>query len=76
MIDISPSPRSARGSNSPLMPSYPPGGTMDVTAVRPGSILYLRVMTKGALLSMGDIHAIMAEGEARSSRSRPRESRW
>jgi amidase len=54
----------AHGSNSTLMPSYPQGGNMDVTEVRPGSIVYLPVMTEGALLSIGDIHAIMAEGES------------
>jgi amidase len=54
----------AEGSNSTLMPSYPQGGNMDVTEVRPGSIVYLPVMTEGALLSIGDIHAIMAEGES------------
>jgi amidase len=54
----------AQGSNSTLMPSYPQGGNMDVTEVRPGSIVYLPVMTEGALLSIGDIHAIMAEGES------------
>jgi amidase len=54
----------AHGSNSTLMPSYAQGGNMDITAVCPGSIIYLPVMTDGALLSIGDIHAIMAEGES------------
>jgi amidase len=54
----------AEGANSTLMPSYPQGGNMDVTECRPGSIVYLPVMTEGALLSIGDIHAIMAEGES------------
>ncbi|MBC7441260.1 MAG: acetamidase/formamidase family protein [Ramlibacter sp.] len=54
----------ATGSNSTIMPSYPQGGNMDVTDCRPGSIVYLPVMVEGAYLSIGDIHAIMAEGES------------
>ena len=54
----------AEGANSPIMPSYPQGGNMDLTDCRPGSIVYLPVEVDGALLSIGDIHAIMAEGES------------
>jgi amidase len=54
----------AEGSNSTIMPSYALGGNMDVTECRPGSIVYLPVMTEGGYLSIGDIHAIMAEGES------------
>lgn len=54
----------ATGMNSTLMPSYAQGGNMDVTDCAPGSIVYLPVMVAGAYLSIGDIHAIMAEGES------------
>ncbi|MDO5715263.1 MAG: acetamidase/formamidase family protein [Tissierellia bacterium] len=39
------------------------GGNMDCTEIREGNILYLPVNTKGALLSMGDLHAAMGDGE-------------
>jgi len=54
----------AEGANSTIMPSYGQGGNMDLTDCRPGSVVYLPVMVEGALLSIGDIHAIMAEGES------------
>lgn len=54
----------ADGSNSTVMPSYAQGGNMDLTDCRPGNIVYLPVMTQGAYLSIGDIHAIMAQGES------------
>lgn len=54
----------AEGTNSTVMPSYALGGNMDVTEARPGSTLYLPVEVEGALLSIGDIHAIMSEGES------------
>jgi amidase len=54
----------AEGSNSTIMPTYGQGGNMDLTECRPGSVVYLPVMVEGALLSIGDIHAIMAEGES------------
>lgn len=37
---------------------------MDLTDCRPGTTVYLPVTTEGAYLSIGDIHAIMAEGES------------
>ncbi|XTR52502.1 acetamidase/formamidase family protein [Pseudarthrobacter sp. So.54] len=37
---------------------------MDLTGCRPGSKVYLPVMVNGAYLSIGDIHALMAEGES------------
>lgn len=40
------------------------GGNMDCTQIKKGSTLYLPIFTKGALLSMGDLHAIMGDGEA------------
>ena len=39
------------------------GGNMDCKKIKKGSIIYLPVNTKGALLSMGDLHAIMGDGE-------------
>ncbi len=45
-------------------PPYPDhGGNMDFTGVRPGSTLYLPVYKEGALLVMGDVHAVQGEGE-------------
>lgn len=52
------------GTNSTIMPSTPQGGNMDLVQCAPGSTVYLPVMVEGAYLSIGDIHAIMAEGES------------
>lgn len=52
------------GENSTVMPTTRLGGNMDVVEARPGSVVYLPVEVEGALLSIGDIHAIMAEGES------------
>lgn len=52
------------GTNSTIMPTYHQGGNMDLTECRPGATVYLPVMVAGAYLSIGDIHAIMAEGES------------
>lgn len=54
----------AEGESSTIMPAYPEGGNMDVTEARPGSVVHLPVRVPGALLSIGDIHALMAEGES------------
>ncbi|MBT2501039.1 acetamidase/formamidase family protein [Curtobacterium sp. ISL-83] len=54
----------ADGENSTIMPAYAEGGNMDVTEARPGSSVHLPVRVPGALLSIGDIHALMAEGES------------
>jgi amidase len=54
----------AEGANSTVMPAYAQGGNMDLTECRPGSVVYLPVMVEGAYLSIGDIHALMAEGES------------
>ena len=54
----------AEGDMSTVMPSYPTGGNMDLTDVAPGSTVYLPVQVAGALLSIGDLHAVMARGEA------------
>lgn len=39
------------------------GGNMDCKRIIAGSVLYLPVNVPGALLSMGDLHAVMADGE-------------
>ncbi|MEM0053201.1 MAG: acetamidase/formamidase family protein [Nitrososphaeria archaeon] len=39
------------------------GGNMDVPILTAGSILYLPVSVKGALLALGDLHAVQADGE-------------
>ena len=39
------------------------GGNMDCKKISKGGVLYLPVNTKGALLAMGDLHAIMGDGE-------------
>lgn len=54
----------AEGVSSTVMPSYSGGGNMDLTGCRPGSRVYLPVQVAGAYLSIGDIHALMAEGES------------
>lgn len=39
------------------------GGNMDCKEITNGSRVYLPVNTPGALLAMGDVHALMADGE-------------
>ncbi|WP_077610592.1 acetamidase/formamidase family protein [Clostridium sp. Marseille-P2415] len=39
------------------------GGNMDCTQIKKGATLYLPVFVEGALLSMGDFHAVMGDGE-------------
>ncbi len=39
------------------------GGNMDNSRIKQGSTLYLPVMVPGALLAMGDLHALMGDGE-------------
>lgn len=39
------------------------GGNMDCTRIGAGTTLYLPVNTEGALLAMGDMHAVMGDGE-------------
>jgi amidase len=46
----------------PLFPG-PHGGNMDIKEVTTGATLYLPVLVDGALLHMGDVHAIQGEGE-------------
>ncbi len=39
------------------------GGNMDCKRITAGAILYLPVNVEGALLAMGDLHAVMGDGE-------------
>ncbi|MGI3780378.1 MAG: acetamidase/formamidase family protein, partial [Janthinobacterium lividum] len=55
---------SAAVDGSTVMPTYPTGGNMDLTEARVGSTVYLPVQVPGALLSVGDLHAVMARGES------------
>ncbi len=41
----------------------PHGGNMDCTRIGEGASLYLPVNAEGALLAMGDLHALMGDGE-------------
>lgn len=41
----------------------PHGGNMDCKRITKGSVLYLPVHVPGALLAMGDVHALMGDGE-------------
>ena len=56
----------AEGSGSTVFPAYPWGGNMDLRELRAGATLYLPVQVEGALLSLGDLHAAMAEAEVTS----------
>ena len=49
---------------STVMPTLSTGGNMDLTDAGPGSTVYLPVQVPGALLSVGDLHAVMARGES------------
>lgn len=42
------------------------GGNMDCRRIIAGSIVYLPVNTEGALLALGDVHAVMGDGEVAS----------
>jgi amidase len=42
------------------------GGNIDAEEVRPGSTIYLPVAVDGALLSLGDCHAVQSDGELAS----------
>ncbi|GFP75613.1 acetamidase/formamidase family protein [Clostridium fungisolvens] len=39
------------------------GGNMDCRQIRKGAVLYLPVLAEGALLAIGDLHALMGDGE-------------
>lgn len=54
----------ATGRNSSTAPVYAEGGNLDLTYATIGTRLFLPVRVAGAYLGLGDIHAVMAEGEA------------
>ena len=39
------------------------GGNMDTKEIGPGATVYLPVFQRGAMLAMGDVHAVMGDGE-------------
>lgn len=49
---------------STVMPTLITGGNMDLTDAGPGTTVFLPVQVPGALLSIGDLHAVMARGES------------
>lgn len=42
---------------------YKHGGNMDTKEIKEGSVIYFQVATKGAMLALGDLHAVMGDGE-------------
>lgn len=54
----------ATGAASTVMPSRPTGGNLDLTDAAPGSTVHLPVATAGAMLAIGDLHAVMSRGES------------
>jgi amidase len=54
----------AAGDASTVMPSYVTGGNMDLTDAGPGTTVLLPVQVPGAMLAIGDIHAVMSRGES------------
>lgn len=51
------------GDDQTTMFAYENGGNMDVQEVGNGTVIYLPVNVEGALLHVGDCHAIMGDGE-------------
>lgn len=49
--------------------SYPGrhGGNMDTNTITEGSVLYLPIAVPGALFAVGDVHAVMGDGEVGGS---------
>lgn len=47
----------------PTQTPWKHGGNMDTTDIKVGSTLYFPIKQKGALLALGDCHAIMGDGE-------------
>jgi amidase len=52
-----------RGSAIPNGTPGPHGGNMDCTLITAGSTVYLPVEVPGALFGLGDLHAVMGDGE-------------
>jgi len=60
VIGVAPSKESGEwGTETPWMH----GGNMDTTEIKKGNTLYLPVNQEGGLLALGDLHAIMGDGE-------------
>ena len=53
----------AEGQSSTLGPAFPWGGNLDLRELSPGAAILLPVQVPGALLSLGDLHAAMGQGE-------------
>jgi amidase len=53
----------AKGTCSTLAPIFPTGGNMDVHEFAIGSSVLLPVKVAGGLLSVGDVHCCMGQGE-------------
>lgn len=53
----------AGGQTLPMVPPHRQGGNMDIRQVTAGSRLRLPVAVSGGLLSLGDTHAAMGDGE-------------
>lgn len=47
----------------PTGTAYKHGGNMDTKQIKSGNILYLPIFQDGALFALGDVHALMADGE-------------
>ncbi|HUG13466.1 MAG TPA: acetamidase/formamidase family protein [Thermomicrobiales bacterium] len=56
----------AQGETSTLAPPFPWAGNYDLTQVCPGSTILFPAQVPGGLVSIGDLHAAMGEGEATS----------
>jgi amidase len=55
------------GDHIPTGSPGPHGGNMDNKHLSAGSSIFLRVFVEGTLLSIGDLHAAMGDGESNSS---------
>eukprot|EP00123_Amoebidium_parasiticum_P006336 comp17306_c0_seq1/m.16475 comp17306_c0_seq1/g.16475 ORF comp17306_c0_seq1/g.16475 comp17306_c0_seq1/m.16475 type:complete len:302 (-) comp17306_c0_seq1:137-1042(-) len=56
-------PPPAEAPSSTFEPAYPWGGNMDLKELEKGTTVWLPVQVPGALLSVGDLHALMGAGE-------------
>jgi len=55
------------GERIPTLYAGPHGGNLDTREIRAGATVYLPVATGGGLLSVGDAHAVMGDGELSGS---------
>jgi amidase len=53
----------AAGAASTMAPLYRGGGNMDLRELSPGAVISIPVDVPGGLLSLGDLHAAMGQGE-------------